>query len=162
MDSLVPLFTTTTGRISRKQWWIGVIVLAVAAIILAFVFGLLGLGATTSSAGWGTFIANLLLLYPSYCLSIKRRQDRDNNGLDLKILIGLSVLSNLIQALGIGITTTDIGNGMMMPTPAPWLSIALLVLAAFGIYLLVQLGFLKGTNGSNSYGADPVTGLATA
>jgi uncharacterized membrane protein YhaH (DUF805 family) len=31
-----------------------------------------------------------------------------------------------------------------------------IVSAIFGIYLLVVLGFLKGTAGANSYGADPL------
>ena len=41
------------------------------------------------------------------------------------------------------------------------MSILFALLGIFGIYLLVQLGFLKGTQGANSYGADPL-GYATA
>lgn len=156
------LFSTTTGRISRKTWWIGVVVLLIAGVILSAIFGAIGLGATATSAGWGSVIVALLLLYPGYCIGIKRRQDRGNNGLDLKILYGLTVLSTLIQALGIGITTTDIGNGVLIPTPAGWLMTLLVILGIFGIYMLVQLGFLKGTQGSNAYGADPVDSPALA
>lgn len=155
------LYTTTTGRVSRKTWWIGVIILGIAGIVLTLLLGLIGLGPTATSAGWGSLIVSLLLLYPSYCLSLKRRQDRANNGLDLKVLLGLSLLSSLIQTLGIGITATDVGGGVMMPTPAGWLSILLLALAAFAIYMLVQLGFLRGTIGPNEYGDDPVTNPAT-
>ena len=47
----------------------------------------------------------------------------------------------------------------------PWqlhpLSILFLLLGVFGIYMLVQLGFLKGTPGANNYGADPL-GYAAA
>lgn len=162
MDSLVPLFTTTAGRIGRKQWWIGVVVLAVAGIVLSMVLSLIGLGATAYSTGWGSFIASLVLVYPSYCLSLKRRQDRDNNGLDLKVLMGASIVMNLLQAIGVGITATDVGNGILMPVPAMWLSGLMLLLGVFAIYMLVQLGFLKGTPGSNSYGPDPVDGFAAA
>ena len=56
---------------------------------------------------------------------------------------------------------TDMGNGIVMPTPDWWLSILLFALGVFGIYMLVQLGFLKGTPGANSYGADPL-GYAAA
>ncbi|GLQ11067.1 hypothetical protein GCM10007913_29990 [Devosia yakushimensis] len=156
------LYTITTGRVSRKTWWIGILILGIAGIVLTLLLGLVGLGPTATSAGWGSLLVTLLLLYPSYCLSLKRRQDRANNGLDLKILLGLSLLSSVIQTLGIGITATDIGGGVMMPSPAPWLSVLLLALAAFGIYMLVQLGFLRGTIGPNQYGDDPVTNPATA
>lgn len=156
------LFSTTTGRISRKTWWVGVVLLLIVGAVLSAILNLIGLGATATSAGWGALIVALVLLYPGYCIGLKRRQDRGNNGLDLKILYGLTLLSSLIQALGIGITPTDVGNGVILPTPAGWLMALLIVLGIFGIYMLVQLGFLKGTQGPNAYGADPVDSPAFA
>lgn len=150
MDNLVPLLTTTEGRISRQQWWIGTVVVIVASIVLGIVLTIIGLGA------WGQLIASLALLYPSYCIGVKRRQDRDNNGLDVKILLGLSAMTSILQAFGIGVTMTDIGNGVMMPSPDLWLTLVYVALGILAIYLIVQLGFLKGTPGANSYGPDPL------
>ena len=70
------------------------------------------------------------------------------------------MLLNLLSATGIGLTWTDIGGGVMMPQPALWLTIINLIFGIFAIYMLVQLGFLKGTTGSNTYGADPVGAAA--
>lgn len=158
MDALKVLYTTTDGRISRKQWWLGVVGVIIASIVLTMILGLVGLGGTS---GWGQLIAYVILFYPNWCLGIKRRQDRDNNAMDFKILMGVSGLLTLVQALGIGMTMTDIGNGMMMPVPDMWLSVLYGLLGLFGIYMLVQLGFLKGTPGANSYGPDPL-GYAAA
>lgn len=158
MDTLVSLYTTTSGRISRKQWWLGVVGLIIASIVLAIILGLVGLGSTS---GWGQLIAYVILFYPGWCIGLKRRQDRDNNGMDFKVLMGVSGLLTLLQAFGIGVTMTDVGNGMLVPMPDMWLSALFLLLGLFGIYMLVQLGFLKGTPGSNSYGADPL-GYAAA
>ena len=36
MDNLVALYTTTDGRISRKQWWIGVVGIIIASIVNIF------------------------------------------------------------------------------------------------------------------------------
>lgn len=155
MNDLMGLLTTTDGRIARKQWWLGTVVLIVASIVLSLVLGLLGLGS------WAQLIAYLALLYPSWCIGLKRRQDRDNNGLDFKILLVVSGLATLLQAFGIGVTMTDIGNGIMVPTPDLWLSVVFFATAILGIYLLVQLGFLKGTAGPNSYGPDSL-GYAAA
>ena len=158
MDNLVALYTTTDGRISRKQWWIGVVGIIIASIVLAIILGLVGLGGTS---GWGQLIAFVILFYPNWCLGIKRRQDRDNNAMDFKVLMGVSGLLTLVQAFGIGVTMTDLGNGVIVPTPDMWLSILFMLLGVFGIYMLVQLGFLKGTPGANTYGADPL-GYAAA
>ncbi|KKC38209.1 hypothetical protein WH87_11495 [Devosia epidermidihirudinis] len=156
MDKIVSLLTTTDGRIGRQQWWLGAILIGVISIALMFIVSALGLGANESSLRWTSFIIGLILIYPAYCLGLKRRWDRDNNGLDLKILLGLSVLSSLIQTLGIGLTPTDIGNGIIVQQPAIWLNVLQLPIAVFALYVFVQLGFLKGTSGSNSYGADPL------
>src|SRR5690606_32700458 len=104
----------------------------------------------------------IIMLFPNWCLGIKRRQDRDNNAMDFKILIGLSLLLTLVQALGIGVTMVDVGNGVMMPMPDMWLSVLFMLMGLFGLYMLVQMGFLKGTSGPNSYGPDPLGYAAAA
>ncbi|MCR6670298.1 DUF805 domain-containing protein [Devosia ginsengisoli] len=156
MDNLVALYTTTAGRISRKNWWIGVVGIIVASIVLSIILSLVGL-----NAAWAQLIVYVLLFYPNWCIGLKRRQDRDNNGMDFKILMGLSGLLALVQALGIGVTMTDMGNGVVVPAPDGWLMVLFGLMGIFGIYMLVQLGFLKGTPGPNTYGADPL-GFATA
>lgn len=155
MDTLISLYTTTDGRISRKQWWLGILGLIAISIAVLIVLSLISMGSATV-LGWASLIANIALLYPYYCLSLKRRHDRDNDGKDVLILLGGSVVLNLLTALGIGMTMTDIGGGVMMPAPPLWMSILQIAYAIFGLYMLVQLGFLKGTAGSNSYGPDPL------
>lgn len=160
MDALKALYTTTDGRIARKQWWLGVVGLIIGSIVLSIILGILGLG---GPLGWGQFIAYAILFYPSWCIGIKRRQDRDNNAMDFKIFMGISGLLTLVQAIGLGVTMTDIGdgNGTMMPMPDMWLSVLFALMGLFGLYMLVQLGFLKGTPAANTYGADPL-GYAAA
>lgn len=158
MDNIVSLLTTTDGRIGRQQWWIGIVVLIVISIVASIILGIISLGNATVMA-WLAVLLNLALIWPSYCIGIKRRHDRDNDGTDLKILIAGSLILNLLQATGIGVTMTDMG-GVMVPVPAIWLGVINFIFAVFAIYMLVQLGFLKGTTGSNSYGADPLDAAA--
>jgi uncharacterized membrane protein YhaH (DUF805 family) len=155
---LQTLFLSSSGRVSRKTWWMGTLILIVASIVLYFVLGLIGLGMTSA---FGPIIAFLILVYPAYNLGLKRRQDRDNNGMDFKILMGLSALTTLLQAFGIGYTPTDLGNGMVVMMPGMLMSTVQIIVGIFGIYMLIQLGFLRGTPGPNSYGADPL-GYAAA
>ena len=158
MDNIKALLTTTEGRIGRQQWWIGIVVLIVISIVASIVLSILSFGNATVMAWFGLLI-NLALIWPSYCVGVKRRHDRDNNGTDLKILIAGSVLLNLLTATGIGSSMTDMG-GVMVPVPSIWLGALNLIFAIFAIYMLVQLGFLKGTTGPNSYGPDPLDGAA--
>ena len=158
MDNIKALLTTTDGRIGRQQWWIGIVVLIVISIVASIVLSILSFGNGTVMAWFGVLI-NLALIWPSYCVGIKRRHDRDNNGTDLKILIAGSVLLNLLTATGIGSSMTDMG-GVMMPVPSIWLGALNVIFAIFAIYMLVQLGFLKGTAGPNNYGPDPLDGAA--
>jgi uncharacterized membrane protein YhaH (DUF805 family) len=155
MDKIIALLTTSEGRIGRQQWWIGVVAMIVVGIIASIVIGIISFGNATIF-GWLVVLLNLALLWPSYNIGIKRRHDRDNDGMDLKIMLGVSVLLNILTATGIGSSVVDIGGGVMMPQPALWLTILNLLFAVFAIYMLVQLGFLKGTTGANTYGSDPL------
>lgn len=159
MDKLKALYGGAEGRIARRQWWIGVVGLIVASIVLSILLAVIGLG--TASA-WGQLITYVILFYPSWCIGIKRRQDRGSNANDFKAFMGLSALVTVLQAAGIGVTMTDLGNGVVMPMPDMWLSALLFLLGLYGIYMLVQLGFLRGTPGSNTYGPDPLAMTTTA
>lgn len=159
MDKIVSLLTTTDGRIGRQQWWLGVVALIVVSILASIVLGIISFGNATVLA-WLAVLLNIVLIWPSYCIGIKRRHDRDSDGTDLKILIGGSLVLNLLQATGIGMTWVDGGGGIVYPMPAIWLGIINLAFVVFAIYMLVQLGFLKGTTGANRYGPDPLDGAA--
>lgn len=158
MDNLKFLLTTTDGRISRQQWWIGVVAMLVIGIVLSVILGVIS-GSNFTLMAWLSLLINIALIYPAYCIGIKRRHDRDNDGTDLKVMLGVSVFLSLLQATGIGMSLTDIG-GVVVPTPSPWFGILNLIFFIFGIYMLVQLGFLKGTTGANRFGPDPLDGIA--
>ena len=161
MNNLVGNFTGMDGRINRQAWWIGVVVLIVVAIALNFILGaILGGGmpsieqlmdpavmaAYAQKQGWISLIIGLITAYPYIALSVKRRHDRDNNGYDAIGLIVFSLLWSLVQALGFVGSTN------------PVYMIVSVVFLVYAIYILVQLGFLKGTAGPNSYGPDPLQG----
>jgi uncharacterized membrane protein YhaH (DUF805 family) len=188
MNNLSSLFFSTEGRIGRGRWWLGVVIFAVVWIVVAFLLlplagvsmmpnmaALMQPGAdmtalSESIAGgmrtsaWVSLILFLILAYPAYCLQVKRRHDRDNNGMDVIIYLALSAIVLLIQALGIGYTMTEIPGaaGLSIPQPSLPLTILSLVLGVYAIYLLVVCGFLRGTAGPNQYGPDPLGGAAMA
>lgn len=172
------LYLSTEGRIGRQSWWIGGIILAVINIIVSMILlPIIGLGAPNmavlmqsqgdpaamnaaiagamQASAWGSLILFLIFAYPAYCLSLKRRHDKNNDGKDVIAYFVLTLILLLVQALGMGYSMTDVG-GVMMPMPSLLFSAIGLIVGIFGLYLLVVLGFLKGTEGDNAYGPDPL------
>lgn len=186
MDKIVANFTSLDGRIGRQSWWIGVVILIVVNIIISFlIMPLIGISmmpnfaalmadpnnadpaaiansiaATMRTAAWVSLVMFLIFLYPSAALSIKRRHDKDNSGLDVWIYFGLTALLLLVQALGLFTSNVEISPGVVMPMPGLPFTILQIVVGIYAIYLLVVLGFLKGTTGPNQYGPDPLGGPA--
>ena len=161
MNNLVGNFTGMDGRLNRQAWWIGVVLLVVVAVVLNLVLGAIFGGGMPSldqmmdpavmaafaqKQGWISLIIGLVTAYPYIALSVKRRHDRDNNGYDAIGLIVFSLVWSLVQALGFVGSTN------------PIYMIVSVIFLIYAIYVLVQLGFLKGTAGPNSYGPDPLQG----
>jgi uncharacterized membrane protein YhaH (DUF805 family) len=176
------LYTKTEGRIGRQTFWIGVLILIVANIIItvlilpaiglggpnmqqimeaggdAAAVSALALGAMQTSA-WASLVVFLIFAYPSYALMVKRRHDRNNNGLDVLIYYGLVLVLLLVQAFGLAFTMTEI-QGVVVPMPSAIFTVLGIISGIYAIYLLVVLGFLRGTPGPNQYGPDPLGGAA--
>jgi uncharacterized membrane protein YhaH (DUF805 family) len=184
MDNIVPLYTTTDGRISRKTWWLAAIGIGVVSIIISLlIFPMVGLGGPSAAAimaaaddpaavsalitgamqasGWASLVLFLLFAYPIYCISIKRRHDKNSKGTDVIGYLAATALLLLVQALGLGYSVTDMG-GTPVPTPSMLYGVLGFAVMVYAIYMLVVLGFLKGTEGPNQYGPDPLGGTAAA
>ncbi|RYE45996.1 MAG: DUF805 domain-containing protein [Hyphomicrobiales bacterium] len=160
------LYLGTEGRISRKTFWTGAIVLALIGflVMLVVTVPLLFLGqgfirdfrTMSQVIMWLNLASAAVYAYPAYCLAVKRRHDRNSSGWD--VLGYLGVNGALLVALLILATNGTIG-GLGFSPAMSWLGYGL---QAYGIYMLVVLGFLKGTSGTNSYGPDPLTSGVTA
>lgn len=160
MNEFLERYKSPEGRISRKEWWFGVIGLLVAGIVLTLILMLIGMGPTTAAGRWASLIVFVILVYPGYALSMKRRHDRGSNGLDLQIYYVLVFLLMLIEALGIGMTAVPLPDGSSVLAPSPVLGWISAIIGIYGIYMLVVLGFLKGSEGANTFGADPLAAAA--
>jgi uncharacterized membrane protein YhaH (DUF805 family) len=166
MNNIVGNFTSMEGRIGRQSWWIGAIILIVVGFILNWVLGMVlgvsynfdpavimtpegqaALVGVAQKAGWVSLIVSLVLAYPYIALGVKRRHDKDNNGMDAIVFVGFTIVWSILQGLGLT------AGGMAMVG-----GIVGVVFLVYAIYMLVVLGFLKGTTGPNQYGADPLGG----
>ena len=81
----ISLFTTFTGRINRKKFWLGMLVLLVVELVAGIVIGIVMLaagydlespGANSAIDSYSTLFGIAFLL-PAYALLAKRLHDRD-------------------------------------------------------------------------------------
>jgi uncharacterized membrane protein YhaH (DUF805 family) len=156
MQNLVPLLSTFRGRIGRGQYWTAILIyiaITVALFAIGFImFGnsILALSGEDSdgvvaglvSKGIGFFLILMLVYIPMVIsgifVGIKRLHDRDKSGWWLLLFYLGPVVLNWIGS------ATDMEL------------IFSLASFAISIWMLVELGFLRGTIGSNQYGPDPV------
>ncbi len=141
---LTELLFSLDGRIGRAQFWLGTAILL--GISLAATYGILAIiGLSEAAIAFSAAVA-FALAYPSYAVCAKRFQDRDKPG--PLALLGLvpSYGANLLYRFGI----FDLDHPSLL---AQGLDVIIVVI---GLWFLVELGFLKGSQGPNRYGPDPL------
>lgn len=169
-------FTSFAGRIGRQTWWLGTIVMIIVAIILYFILSaIMGTGLSAmmdpqkmlepgfmesymKSAAWQQLISLVILGYPITALMSQRLNDRNRPSWFKWLFWAPTVLSTLLGVAGMGYAMADAGGGVMMPAPTTLMTVLSVLSIIVGIWALVELGFLRGTEGPNEHGPDPVAG----
>ena len=149
-----------SGRIGRGRFWLGY-VLPVTLLNIA----LQAVGAIDAVTGTrrvldplsGTLpLLNLLLLWPMLAGTVKRLHDRNRSGIWAVAYWVLAILPWMtigVFMAAVGMHGTKGGSGIGLGMVA-FAMLALFVVG--GIWMLVELGFLRGTVGPNRFGPDPL------
>lgn len=138
------LFFSLDGRIGRARFWLGTTILALVSFAATYaIIALVGL--SQAAIAFSAAVA-FALAYPSYAVMAKRFQDRGKPGpLALVGLVPVFAV-NLLYTFGI-FDSLD---------PSPVAQACDIVILLIFLWFLVELGFLKGTQGPNRYGPDPL------
>jgi uncharacterized membrane protein YhaH (DUF805 family) len=144
------LYTSFEGRINRKPYWIGLIVLIIIMMVIIFGASFLLIGSIvepTFQTRLVTFVLQLLFLYPSTALIVKRLHDRNRPSYWAAFILVPMVLKSLTDLMGMT------GDPLNQNALDYLLNIIIFVVS---IWFFVELGCLRGTVGSNQYGPDPL------
>lgn len=149
------------GRIGRKIFWLGYILpLFAASIVASILDAALGLApggdampADGSEIGPVGGLVSLLSIWPSLAGSIKRLHDRDRSGWWIGgfYLFAAAVAASAL--LAVVVSMPQGGSGAASVT-----LVGSVLLLGYGLWLIVETGFLRGTPGPNRYGPDPLGG----
>jgi uncharacterized membrane protein YhaH (DUF805 family) len=141
---LTELLFSLDGRINRAKFWLGTLILAVVSLTATFAIVAL-VGVSDAAVAFSAAVA-FALAYPSYAVMAKRFQDRNKPG--TLALLGLA------PAYGVNLLYTF---GILDPVEPSSLAHALdALVAVIFLWFIVELGLLKGTDGPNAYGPDPL------
>ena len=138
--SMKELLFSFKGRISRKTYWIWNVFYYVA--ITGFASGISVLFPAYSYILLPVFL--LMLVIPDLAVTAKRWHDRNKSNLWLLLNVPL-VLGR--PASPMATPTAD--------TVSPIHMVATVAALVCGLWILVECGFLKGTEGRNDYGDEP-------
>lgn len=150
-------FFDMNGRIPRKTYWIASLILMV--ILIAFIFAIAmavidpnGTPAEIERTGaWLSLLGFAVAGYPMLAINIKRLHDRNKPAWIMALYV-IPVLLDPLLVIG-GLAGTP-------EAPSAMRLVVMIATIIVGLWLLVELGFLRGTVGPNQYGEDPLADKA--
>ena len=137
--------TAPGGRIGRKAYWkVALSLVASVAVLIAASVGLSriegGKVHFLIMALWVVWVA--MAAWAELISAIKRLHDRDKSGHWLWLYVG------------VGAAAEAAAGALEKTAPAPALAISA-VSVAIALWMLIDLGFLRGTDGDNRFGPPP-------
>lgn len=142
---LAHLFTAR-GRTNRAKFWLAMLVYLLLYAAAGAVFYLLYVQGMTMTGIAVLGVAGVIGTVSSIFVSIRRLHDRDQSGHWLWLFY-------LVPGI-----LSGVGSGLMEVNPQAAVVGIVLSLVSFGmsIWAIVVLGFLRGTQGANRFGPDPL------
>ena len=147
MAYFTALLTTFRGRITRLQWWLGFVIW-----LLGSMAGSLLLNPEFFTADempppvWSETIFQLAWLVPFAAVSVKRFNDRDWPWWPGYAIAALSAVFVVAPHFGVAVDPSAGGIG----------AVIFYIGAIAGFVALIDNGFMRGTDGPNRYGPDPL------
>ena len=147
------------GRIPRSHYWGGTLLLSLVAVAIVFATVFLFLDEDVPFSETSLIRVNSLigmsLLYPVSALMIKRLKDRDRP-LWLVVLF-LTPYALILLGETFGITAShEVIEGVYVRTPTLASNILETANLCVMVFALIELGILRGTQGDNQWGPDPL------
>ena len=126
------LFFSFEGRIPRSRFWIGVIALVVVMWILMAILALV-------------FGTSMMMTY-----------DPNKPEASIAAMMSAMIPIGIISLISIWPSLAIYAKRWHDRNKSGWWSLIMLVPFIGGIWILVELGCLRGTDGPNDYGDDPL------
>ena len=157
----INLYFSSHGRLNRKGWWLSLIGLSIAIIILSVVlmFSLSWMGLDLELVQrLSNPIVNFLILYPLYIIYLKRLHDRERPEILAIVFLVASAVNVVLQYFEITGSydkSIVLGQEVLAFVPNEIGTIVVWLTGIVGIWTIIELGILRGQTGPNTHGPDP-------
>ena len=145
------LFLDSNGRIGRKDFWIGFLILFVAGFVLGLI-PVLGV------------LISIALIYPQVCLYAKRLHDFGKSGWLAAVPYAAAAIFLVVTFLTVGVSALAAGGGADFGAGAAgglWLVGLLAIIVGLGsLAFLRWVGLSRSDPGTNRYGAPQGSAVA--
>ncbi|MCC2525647.1 DUF805 domain-containing protein [Vibrio coralliilyticus] len=138
--SMKELLFSFQGRVGRKIYWIWNVVYY--TLIVGFAAGMNVLFPSQAHLLLPVFL--IVVLIPDLAITAKRWHDRGKSSWWLLLNVPLVI----------GRMTVPAGDPTQMAQSSTLQAVSSLAALICGVWILVECGFLKGTQGENQYGAE--------
>jgi uncharacterized membrane protein YhaH (DUF805 family) len=146
MPSFIPLLTTFAGRISRRQWWVGFVIVCLGNLLGGLLLNPdFFFAEALPPPSWPDTLWQIAMLFPATAITVKRFNDRNWPAWLGYAFAPIGALLYLAPHFGQAVA----------PQSSTVLMALFWVCAAYLIFAFVDNGFIRGTDGPNRYGADP-------
>lgn len=137
------LFLTAEGRIGRRDFWIGFVLIFVASMVLSII-PVIGQ------------IAGLLLIWPQICIHAKRLHDMGRSAWLMLVPFAVSLVCAILAMMTGGMAMMASGGD----GPAAWAGAGMAMLflglaVLVGLVFLLWVGLTPTQPGENRYGPHP-------
>ncbi len=139
------LFFSFQGRINRAKFWLVSLIWLAVWLVVWFLI----VAAVFATGRWGLaalvgIVIMIAAIVSGIAVGIRRLHDRDKSGWWLLLFY---LAPAILQQVG-----AHAGAGGLVLSLAGF---------AISIWMIVELGCLRGTVGANQYGPDPLAGIAS-
>jgi uncharacterized membrane protein YhaH (DUF805 family) len=161
--SVTDLLFSLKGRINRKPWWLATIAAGFAASIITAVIEIIARSSghvavdpvtnqtePTGVLGLAVLAVGLANMWIAFALSVKRLHDRDRTGWWLVWQLLIILLAVILIVVAIVVPEEQRPLWYALGGGAGVLAFVI------SVWLFVHIGFLRGTQGPNRFGPDPL------
>jgi uncharacterized membrane protein YhaH (DUF805 family) len=147
MNDLLRMLTSFDGRISRRQWWIGFVIVCVGNVLGGLLLNPdFFLTDALPPPSWPDTLWQMAMLYPATAITVKRFNDRD----------WPAWLGYAFAPIGAALYLAPHFGQAIGPQSPAILMVLFWAFAAYLVFAFVDNGFIRGTDGPNRYGPDPL------
>jgi uncharacterized membrane protein YhaH (DUF805 family) len=135
------------GRVGRGQFWLALLIWMIVFLMMIVVVAIVT--PSVDALFSATLIFYVLIVILFIPAAVKRLHDRNKRGWWILLFLGFPTATLLLGVM-VGGDETNAESMPMGVLIVQYIGLAIL------LWSLVELGFIRGTIGSNRYGPDPV------